>query len=370
MKHLFLLFFLTISYNLLAQNTMQLIRANSIDVAISDDGILDKNAWVLSPETKPDIYVAERSSQPKWVVFYTDIDSIKVRVYPETRFNFIILLNNKDTCYTQIAGSKIIKNTLIESKNEHDTIPFELTKYHAIHVKAIVNNKDTIDLHLDLGSLDFSIIKNAFTNVISTIKIGNLIWEKPNVKLANTVSVGMQGRFGWRAFDDKIVEINYDKKMIIVHKDLPGYYEHYTKSKINFIQSLFCVEAAFHIINHNYPGNFLFDTGSNLAIVVDSVWAATSSFPDSLKVLKKSSFSDGSGRIYQTSLVVVPSLTINNNSLKNIPTSKLGYSSPVGFQMNYFGNDLLKRFNMLIDLKNDEIYLKSNNLSELPYTTN
>jgi hypothetical protein len=189
MNYIFLFFNLLIYCNSFAQNKIPIIKANSIEVAISDDGILDKNAWVLSPETKPDVYVSDRSIQTKWVVFYTDIDSIKVKVNPDTRFDFIILLNNKDTCFTQIVGAKSIKNTMIDIKNEHDTIPFVLTKYSAIHIKGIVNNLDTLDLHFDLGSLDFSIIKNAFTNDINKIKIGNLIWEKPNVKLANNVSV-------------------------------------------------------------------------------------------------------------------------------------------------------------------------------------
>lgn len=367
MKYIFLFFNLLIYCNSFAQNKIPIIMANSIEVAISDDGIFDKNAWVLSPETKPDTYVAERSTQTKWVIFYTDIDSIKVKVNPDTRFDFIILLNNKDTCFTQIVGAKSIKNTMIDSKNEQDTIPFVLTKYSAIHIKGIVNNLDTLDLHFDLGSLDFSITNKALLNDINKIEIGNLTWKNPNVKLTKNVSHGMQGRFGWRVFDDKIVEIDFDKKIIILHKQLPPFKTFYTKSNIKFIKSLFCIEAAIILNNHNYIGNFLFDTGSDLAIVIDSVWAFQNNFPDGLKILKKSSFSDGAGRIYQTSLVTLPSLTINNHTLNNIPTSILDYSSPVGYQMNYFGNDLLKRFNMIIDLKNDEIYLKPNSLFNTSY---
>jgi hypothetical protein len=46
-----------------------------------------------------------------------------------------------------------------------------------------------------------------------------------------------------------------------------------------------------------------------------------------------------------------------------VPTIILGSKNPVGFEMNYFGNGLLKRFNMILDFKNDYLYLKPNKLS-------
>ena len=56
------------------QTKLPIIKARSTNVAINDGGFLDKNAWVLSPEAKPDVYTANRSTKPKWVTFYTDID--------------------------------------------------------------------------------------------------------------------------------------------------------------------------------------------------------------------------------------------------------------------------------------------------------
>jgi hypothetical protein len=272
--------------------------------------------------------------------------------------------------YTQIVSSKSIKNTLVQAENRHDTIPFILTDYSAIHVKGIINDSDTLNLHLDIGSLDFRLTKNAINKNlerINKIQIGNLVWDNPNVQIANNVSHGMDGRFGWRVFDDKIVEIDYNKKLLIVHPYLPKKEKGYVKSKIKFIQSLFCIQATIIINNKNFTGDFLFDTGSDLAMVLDSLWTSIQKFPDTLKVIKKSSFSDGAGRRYETSIVSVPMLDINSFTLNNIPTSKLGFVSPVGFQMNYFGNDLLKRFNVIIDLKKDNIYLKPNSLYYLPY---
>ena len=62
------------------------------------------------------------------VVFYTDIDSIKVKVKPGSKFDFIILLNGKGSCYTQIVSAfPPLSQMENNAKNTPDTIPFTLT---------------------------------------------------------------------------------------------------------------------------------------------------------------------------------------------------------------------------------------------------
>ncbi len=394
MKIHFLLLFSFIATVTSAQKKLPIVKATSFNVAINDGGYLDKNAWSLSPDVKPDVYIADRSMKPKWVTFYTDIDSIKVKVKSNTKFDFVILLNEKDSCFTQIESSKLVSKPPRSCKNVCDTIPFTLTAQNAIHLKAIVNNSDTLNMHLDFGTLDFRLTRGAILNKtkllsnqpdalsgkakpnynklnkISTIQIGSLIWDNPTVQIANNVAKEMDGRFGWRAFDNKIVEIDYDKSCIILHKKLPKKVNEFVKSDIKFIKSLFCIEANIEIDKIKYKGDFLFDTGSDLAMVLDSAWMKNLAFPQNLKLIKKSSFSDGSGRKYETNIVMAPKLLINGFVVNNIPTSQLGYKSPIGNQINYFGNDLLKRFNVLIDLKKDKIYLKPNTLINSSYIAN
>ena len=161
MKYLFI--FLTsflLIQTVFAQSKLPIIRATSKKVAIRDGDYLDKNAWTLSPKARPDIFTADRTRKAKWVTFYTDIDSIRVRVKPGTKFNFIILLNGKDSCYTQIASAIKPENMLQGKIVLHDTIPFILTADDAIAVKAVINNTDTLKLHFDLSSFDFHFTKN------------------------------------------------------------------------------------------------------------------------------------------------------------------------------------------------------------------
>jgi hypothetical protein len=391
MKYLFFIVAGLLGHQALAQKKLPVIRASSGNVTINDGGFLDKNAWSLSPATRPDVFVADRSRKPKWVIFYTDIDSIKVRVKPGTKFDFIVLLNGKDSCYTQIASSIQPEKTQKKINYNRDTIPFILTSNNALSVKAVINNRDSLNLHFDIGSTDFRVTREAIlkkTRLLANqpdalsgkakpdynklekvfkLQMGDLTWENPNISPANLAAHEMDGRFGWHVFDGKIVEINYSKSVIVIHPRLPKHRRDFVKSKIKFIHSLFCIEATIEIGSKKYTGDFLFDTGSDQAMILDSSWASKQHFPNDLKLIKKSSFRDGAGRVYETKTVSVPFLKINKFKLSDVPTYLLGNKSPVGFDMNYFGNDVLKRFNIIVDLQRDNIYLKANELITGPY---
>src|SRR5882672_4687435 len=161
MKYLHLLIPFLFVQSIFAQSKLPVIKATSKSVAINDGGYLDKNAWSLSPKIRPDIFTADRTRKTKWVTFYTDIDSIKVKVKPGSRYDFIVLLNGKDSCYTRIASAIPPKSTLKSNIAANDTIPFTLTSFNAISVRSVINDTDTLTLHFDASSFDFDLTKDA-----------------------------------------------------------------------------------------------------------------------------------------------------------------------------------------------------------------
>lgn len=83
----------------IAQTKLPIIRATSKTVDIKEGENLKKGAWIISPETNPDVYV----TSAKKVTFFTDISSISFKINPKVGvYNFIILLNGKDSARTQI----------------------------------------------------------------------------------------------------------------------------------------------------------------------------------------------------------------------------------------------------------------------------
>ncbi|MEJ0101473.1 MAG: hypothetical protein WDO19_02460 [Bacteroidota bacterium] len=78
-----------------------MIKANSNNADIKDGLHFRKAYWYIMPEKKPDRYYVELPAKEHAVTFYTDIDSITFNTMYGGVYNFVILLNGKDSCYTQ-----------------------------------------------------------------------------------------------------------------------------------------------------------------------------------------------------------------------------------------------------------------------------
>ncbi|XWW43636.1 hypothetical protein JYG30_12600 [Fibrella sp. USSR17] len=394
MKYIHLVITLLLAHSVFGQSKWPVIKAISSRVAIRDGAFLDKNAWSLSPKIRPDVFTADRTRQSKWVTFYTDIDSIRVRVKPGSTFDFVVLLNGKDSCFTRIASAIPAERNAPGAKHTHDTIPFVLTSYNAIHVRSILNDRDTVSLHFDVGAFDFRLTREAilkrtklmasqpdavagkatpdFTKREKVVKLqmGKLVWGNPSLSVTTQTAHEMDGRFGWNLFEGKSVEIDYDKGLLIIHSQLPKNLTGYVKSPLTFIRSFVCMDGTLTIANKPYKGKFLFDTGADKVMILDSTWVATQHIPANLPLIKKSAVTDPRGVKYETRVVRMPGVTINGFALSAIPATLLGSKRPLDFEINYFGNDLLKRFNTILDFRNDYIYLKPNSLINLPYREN
>lgn len=95
--------------------SLPVIQAKSKKVDVRDGKVFQKGIWNLTPEAKPDVYQALEPIVEKRITFYTDIDSIAFDVAPNKTYDFLIVLNEKDTCYTRIStirnASQIVANT-------------------------------------------------------------------------------------------------------------------------------------------------------------------------------------------------------------------------------------------------------------------
>jgi hypothetical protein len=138
----------------LAQNKLPEIRSNSKTLDIRDGDDFKKGFWGISPQIKPDIYMASG----KKVTFYTDKDSItfESKTGLET-YNFVILLNGKDSAYTQVKFPKVIVD------NEFDT---------GSGIKQISLNKQNISDLQQLG-LIWGFLKYYHPSVAA----GNYNWD-------------------------------------------------------------------------------------------------------------------------------------------------------------------------------------------------
>ncbi|WP_165372215.1 S41 family peptidase [Emticicia agri] len=96
--------------------SLPVVQANSKNVSVRDGQVFQKGVWNLSPEVKPDVYQALEPMVEKRITFYTDIDSVSFDVTPGKTYDFLIVLNKKDTCYTRISTIRTASQTALDSK--------------------------------------------------------------------------------------------------------------------------------------------------------------------------------------------------------------------------------------------------------------
>jgi len=83
-----------------AQTKMNIIPASDKMVSIQEGDEIYKNSWTISPKLKPDEYYTKCKNCK--VTFLTDQAQYSVNVKSGKSYNFIILLNGKDTAWTRI----------------------------------------------------------------------------------------------------------------------------------------------------------------------------------------------------------------------------------------------------------------------------
>jgi hypothetical protein len=83
-----------------SQERMPVLQATSEMVDIKDGRAFKKSAWRISPQLNPDVYTTHTKNER--VTFYTDIDSMSFLIDPQRTYGFIILLNGRDSAFTEI----------------------------------------------------------------------------------------------------------------------------------------------------------------------------------------------------------------------------------------------------------------------------
>ena len=267
-------------------------------------------------------------------------------------------------------------------------IPFELTAYNNIKIKTILNETDTLDLKFDSGTTGLLLTHDAIrnkTNLLknntaedtitenyvklktrSSLQIGPLKWDDMEVYPVQHSGQGTDGRFGWDLFKDKIVSIDYDKNLFTVHQSLPDT-TNYTSAKLEKVKTLFCLNGILEHHKKSYSSRFLFDTGYQRALLLDSVILNEQEFPKDLNVIKTNQLRNGAGEVFITKVVQLPVLAIAGQTVSKFPAQILNRDNPAGFKTHILGNELLKRFNTILDFRNNTIYFKKNAHYDLAY---
>jgi predicted aspartyl protease len=386
-----------------AQEKLPILKTNKTIISIKEGNSDYKDSWTIAPEVKPDVFVTQKFTGTQIITFYSDIDTISFTVKPNKKYDFIILLNGKDKAYTQISTDskqnpslepKLFYTRLKNTNQVTDTIPFTLGKDNYIHLKGKINNSDTVDFLFDTGASSCVITSSLINQKVNlkidgsaenggsdgkavvgtssknTIEINDLKWENVSILSIDYQKPSFDAILGWIAFENKIIEIDYEKNILIIHQSLPQLSSEYSKLEFKLLEGIPYIKLKIIVNGKESETWFDFDTGSDGTLSIGQKFASENSLNDIMKQIGKTKSVGSTGKEIISTLVMLPKLKIGDFEMYQIPLNiqQLEIEN-VGYNEN-IGNKILKRFNTIIDFKNNYIYLKPNNLFYAPMLKN
>ncbi len=367
--------------------SLPVLKANSTIADIRDGNNFRKSYWTIMPEAKPDIYYAQRNASTKKVTFYTDIDSISFMVSPGDTYDFIILLKGKDSCYTRISTlRKPYTKADGNSPTANDTLSFTLESDNKVHLKGRINDSEPLDFMFDTGADQIVLYKKGakkvkllfdgkmenagfggtHTREISNrnkIQLGNMIWKDEAVMYIDNQADKADGIIGFNIFEDKVVEIDFDKGIMVIHAQSYDPGPGYVKSKIIYDGTLPQIPLMLQTGTQSYINEFVFDMGAQSGLFMTYPSWVNKEFEKLAPITHQKGRGVGGNNLH-SSVVLLPKLILAGEELINVPVG-LATKNPQGWTAhNLLGMDIIKRFNIVIDYQQHNLYLKPNSLKK------
>ncbi|MCC8426443.1 pepsin/retropepsin-like aspartic protease family protein [Mucilaginibacter sp. UR6-11] len=382
----------------IAQVKIPVLRTNTKDLNVRDGHNFYKGYWTVSPDVKKDIYYAHRFKTKTTITFYSDIDSISFTVTPRQTYDFMVLLNQKDTCYTQI--STIRSNYYKDCRSciiSADTIPFILGNDNRVYITGKVNGSATLKFFFDDGADNTILFPSAFkkgaklkfdgevvnratggvetrrTSDFNDLEVAKLKWNNEQVMFINKQIGEGDGTIGYNVFEDKVIELDYEKKLMIIHDTsfVPG--KGYAKFEMQLNGGeVPSVPGTLIIYGKKYTADFLFDMGATGCLFFNQGFLSQNNLYGTMTIIGESKSTGAGNGAIKTETALLPAFIFGNYKLKQVPVN---LENPAEHDpgTGVLGMDILKRFNTIIDYQNNVIYVKANRLITTPFksvTTN
>lgn len=279
----------------------------------------------------------------------------------------------------------IISSCTLDEKSEieksKNIIPFEITEANNFAVNSVINDADTVKLMFHTAVNSISIIEDAIDKIPSVnfgdtinvkswggssaslfsqnnkLSFGNLEFKNEDISICKYSGHFTDGKFGYNYFENKILNIDFDKKQLIIHDTLPKIDKSFIKSKLKIENGNMFLNLEVEIESKNYSKWVLIHSGYSKTILFDDKFVKEQKLNSILKVIDESELQDSYGNTLKTKNVEVAKIVINGFEFIN---QNVGiFEGKISNQtMSIMGCEILKKFNMIIDYQNQDIYLQ------------
>jgi hypothetical protein len=374
------------------QDDLPVVRANSTTADIQDGNRLLHGGWTIQPDVGLDTYYARRASGGRRVTLRTDIESISFDVRPGRHYDFVVLLDGKQKCRTRIS-------TLHETCYEEGTpgapaghaIPFSIGDDLKIHITGKIDESAPLDLLFDTGADTLALfpsglakcpnlrvdgsVKNAGIGGVVTcrtssdnrVKLGALRWDHESIVLIDKQVDHADGVVGHNLFEDKVVEIDYDAMLLRIGDAVPGRARSWTALPIRFNGTLPALQVRFECGPGAFAEWLVMDTGSDMSVQLNGGSAETRRLLGAMKRLGSGRAGGTGDGMIRNEVALLPRLGLGKEGLRELPIHIEESSGATRASSGRLGMDVLKRFNTVLDFRNDVSYLSPSSLYGDPY---
>ncbi len=274
----------------------------------------------------------------------------------------------------------------------NDSIPFQYRDHLYLH--ACINNEYQANVIFDTGGSDLFGIDSVYLSTSAwhpqdvgwgrtggaagrtrvkvildptALSIGSLNSTYdivPIFKLRDVIDCHVDGIWGIKDIQQHPLEINFEQGFLKYYKDGNPPVEGYEKLPIRFQDRRIQVQAEVLIGGKSIQGWFLMDTGSGGAVNFSAKTVkefGLESLPGKRYIKDMTQFGIGDKAqeeiiVMQSQSIIIGSDSINNKVISYMPVGT-GIFGDKGFT-GIIGNQVLSKFNLIIDIANSVLYLK------------
>lgn len=246
-------------------------------------------------------------------------------------------------------------------------IPFRLTEHNNIIIKVLVNQQDSLDLMFQIAMQDAAISpmrKNSVAHIqfdSNDVSNGNKVSigaiECDNVRFFNNELSGQEsdGKIGLCIFKGKAFKIDYSKSEFVVYDNISSF-AGWQKVPLTYKQEAIFVNIDNVIGGTHYAHPFFLQSGYDGCLLYDNAFADTNKLADKLVITSEKRLKDAAGQLVIIRQAILPQMIFGSTTLKDVP---VGFFSGARRATNsFFGADLLKRFDWIVDADRKNAYIK------------
>lgn len=365
--------------HLLAQSKLPVIRSGVKSIIIEDGKGVNFN-WDLDPKDRPGIYYVNAPRANNTVRVITDQDKVNFKTEFGENYSLVVLLNGKDSCFIRISAKDDPAIRLAKSdRTSPDTIPFTLIGSR-VHIPGRLNGEHPVTIQFDTGAggtvvnkmvadklgLRFdskTVVTNSQgTNVArnslgNTLNIGSMQWQNLPVTEVGNMDAGEDIIVGTYLFRDKVIDLDYDRKLMIISDKLPKKAKSYSAQPYKY-HGGGNFKATIRHNNQSFTYWFGFDTGRDGTMRIGQDFTRQNDNWNKLQPLMI--LPDGRK-------IIRLDATIAGVEFKDIVTNAADPNNPAR-RGTLFGSEILNHFNIILDNRKGMLYLKPNNRVNEPYS--